>query len=66
MVSSIVPDNIPIDAPHILYRTSRARGNIYYWNKGDQWYWTALGNCGVEATQQLALEVAKRWIRDRQ
>ena len=58
--------NIPIDAFHILYRANRSKGLIFYWKKGKVWYWTALGNCGMEATQQLALEVAKRWIRDRQ
>jgi hypothetical protein len=35
----------------------------YVWQAGGKWFWEALGNNGVEPTQEEAMEKARRWIR---
>lgn len=55
----------PKNAVRCLYMSSNGRkGTFYVWPSGKVWYWEALGNNGEEATEQLAAEAAKRWIRD--
>ncbi len=61
-------DNIPATAMRILYKASYNKGIINCWKgeRGNMWHWSALGNCGQEISERLALEAARRWIRDRQ
>lgn len=40
-------------------------GKIVWWfSDSGTWMWEALGNSGEEATEKLALEKARYWIRE--
>lgn len=66
-----VKDNIPSDALTVYYEAGRHSGEYSYWRRqekvGDdwefKWYWSALGNCGVESTVEDAQQAAKNWIK---
>jgi len=69
----MVRDNIPADAITILYQSGRKTGEYSFWKRtarnadGDietKWYWSALGNSGIEEDVDDAKQAAIRFIRD--
>lgn len=65
------PPNVPRDALCIDFTAdNQKRGTYYVWKKllrGDvQWFWSALGEDGVEDTAFEATQSARNWIRDGQ
>lgn len=60
----MITDSPPKDAIRVEYQANRRTGVYYTWRRGPYFYWSSLGNGGVEFTQVDAEDKAKRWIRE--
>lgn len=61
----MITDQPPKDAIRTEYTaTNRKTGAYFVWRRGHQYFWVALGNGGVERSEEAAKAAAKRWIKD--
>jgi hypothetical protein len=53
----------PLGVMSVTYVSSTGHtGKYWVWKSGYMWLWEALGNGGVEMTEEEAKEAARRWI----
>lgn len=62
---------IPDNATRVTFKHNGTSYAYFIWPSGgnsgrDFWTWEALGNSGVERSQEAASEAARRWVRDGQ
>ena len=61
-----VKENIPSTALKVSYYYDGFNFTYHVWESRGEWYWLALGNSGSAESQEKAMALARRWIKDSQ
>lgn len=55
----------PTTAVRVRFQPAGMAAHVYrIWEGAGGWYWQSLGNGGHQPSQELAMEEARRWIKD--
>ncbi len=59
----MITSNYPENSVRVKFKPLSGRSHGYrIWENNNHWFWYALGNGGMENTQETAMFAAREWI----